>query len=59
MLRRKNDEWMKNWMTGMKWYGAQTHDISMGIPTKKASFREISLDFWLKPLSPEAFGIFF
>jgi len=43
----------------MKWYGAQMGDVSTGKTDKKASFREISPAFWLKPLSPETFGIFF
>jgi len=48
MLQRKNDEWRKNWMTGMKWYGAQTHDISMGNPTKKRVFGRY---LWISGLS--------
>jgi hypothetical protein len=44
----ENDEWMKNWIAWMKWYGAQMHDVSMGKPTKNEFAGDISNWHWFK-----------
>jgi len=51
-LRRKNDEWTKNWTASMKWYGDQMHDVSTGENQQKSEssrentekFRKIARD---------------